>query len=223
MPSVACITPSFNKPKWVIEAVRSVMTQTYGNFTYFIIENSTDWKTKWALSDYLEDNPDKRIVYIEENIPDSVREKEYPTALILNKYLPIIKADYIFYLSDDDIFAKDCFEKVVNFLETSQADACYFTMQGVDEAGRDHGQIVADSIKPQGSNLDCQLDGGQVVFRASLLEKLIQPFFVTNYSDAAHCDGLFLNKLSSVTEILPINEVLLTHRRTRQSTWIKGE
>jgi len=224
---IACVTPSFNKPEYVKDAISSVLNQTYYNFVYWIIENSNDGLTrKEVLSMLASDKAKGKVVYIEKNISDEDRAKEYPTAVLLNQYFPAMarSADVIMYISDDDIFAPDCFARVAEFFETHPDSwACYFAMHSTDDKNTDHGTILANDIKLKGSDLNCVVDGGQVAFRSHVLEKIQQPLFPTDYDSAASCDGRFLNKLTSIMNIDPIPVTLLTHRRTKKSTFIKGE
>lgn len=228
MIKIGCLTPSFNKPDYVKDAIGSVLNQTYDNFIYWIIENSNDGgiTRKEVLSAISKNGiPDSRVLYTQKNFTDEERKAEYPTAVLLNEYLPVMAkaVDVIMYISDDDIFNPEVFKKVARFFEDNPDSwACYFAMFSTDDEERDHGTIAANDIKLKGSDLNCVIDGGQVAFRSHVLNMIPQPYFRTDYDSAASCDGHFLTKLSTVMNIDPIPETLLIHRRTKKSTWNKG-
>jgi len=223
MTAVEVITPSYNKGKYISGAIKSVLQQTFTDWNYTIIENSTDTTTRSLVHSFI----DPRITIIDEDIPEELRRSEYMTAVLLNRYMPQMKGDLIFYLSDDDMFMNNCFSICVDFMRVHQeAQVGYFSMIDTREDANGYFNQISErqvsSKWPVGSNMDCMLDGGEVFFRRSVLDTIEQPYFVTDLPNAAHCDGLFLNKISSKFAFYPVPPVLLTHRRTRLSTWVKA-
>jgi hypothetical protein len=76
---------------------------------------------------------------------------------------------------------------------------------------------------------DMRIDGGQVLCRKSIIEKivvaqeLLNLFLLPRIEGATeHCDGIFLNKLARYTKIPPCpynsEKALMTHRCTELST-----
>jgi spore maturation protein CgeD len=214
---VSVITPSYNKPDYILRAIDSVVNQTHKDIEYYILENSTDMTVKEKIVDHVQDS---RIYYTDEFFTD--RKTQYPTTVLLNKYLPLLEGDIIMYLSDDDYFLPNCFEKVVNlFTSTPDAKVVYFGLSIQGPAGNEVSKIPANEKLPVGHNMDCMLDGGQVAFRRECLEKLPQPIYKTEMNnETAHCDGIFLNRLSKEYEFYNIPDILAVKQRTNISTFI---
>lgn len=214
---ISCITPSYNKPEYIYDALDSVFAQSCRDWKYLVVDNST---VRMPFIDI--EYQDKRLQVESKEFSFLDRKNEYPTAIILNEYLDQLPGDIIMYLSDDDIFAPNCFEVINKFFEDNpDAMVCYFGMKsikGSNEKGWiDNGEMRATTLWPKGSNLDCVIDGGAVAFRKECLQKLEKPYFVTDWLNASHCDGLFLTKFCEHFDFYPIDQFLLTHRTTELS------
>lgn len=221
---VSIITPSFNKTEYVADAIKSITSQTLKDWEYWILENSNDDKTQEYTKAVALAQNDDRIHFIGLEFTEQMRQQYYIPALLLNFWLPIMQGEYIYYLSDDDLIDTSCLEKVVNYLDNhSEQSVCWFSMKSIsgnNQGWHDSGQIIADRIIEKNQGADCVLDGSQILFRSSILEQIEQPYFDTSHANASHCDGLFMNKLNKLYDFFPINETLLTHRRTDKSTHV---
>jgi glycosyltransferase involved in cell wall biosynthesis len=222
-PKCSVITPSYNKKKYIKDAIDSVLNQTLTDFEYVIVDNSTEIETRMFLRDTVKDT---RINLVEEDYDIEFRKYHYIPALILNNWLDKLKGEFIFYLSDDDTIDIRLFDKCVTFLETSGADVCYVGMQSITTKDGvvwvDDGRIMADNFLPKGSNCDCMLDGGCIMVRKTALQQLERPYFTDEWINASHCDGIFLTKLCASFDFHPMHEMLLTHRRTEISINANG-
>lgn len=217
---ISVITPSFNKPHYVLEALWSVFNQTYTDWEHLVLDNSTDGKTDKKLA-LLDRNYKVNIQYLD--FSPGFRQDYYVTAYLLNTWLPKLKGDFIFYLSDDDIIKPECFEKCINaFAQHPDWSVLYFGMRSVrgsfEKGWEENGFIGAVDIIKVGDGADCRIDGGQVMIRKSALEQLEKPYFSTSWKDASHCDGIFLTRLNQLFPFYPIPELLLNHRVTEVST-----
>lgn len=213
-PKVTVITPSYNKPQYVGDAIRSVLNQTYKNFEYIIVENSTDLKTK----DIVKKFKDKRIKYFNEVFSDAKRKKVYIPAYILNKYYEKAKGEYIFYLSDDDILLKDCLKVMLNFfLSNASAKVCFHDQLIIYEdekkiifepLARGTNQILSFKNKnPKGV-----LDGGQIMFKKEILKGISKPYLPVDWNRARNCDNIFMEKISLRNAFFPVGKILSIHR-----------
>ena len=221
MSVVEVVTPSYNKGKYISDAIQSVLSQTFKDWHYTIIENSTDDSTRAIIDSF----KDPRITVIHEDVPDELRRSEYIPAVLLNRYMPELKGDYFAYLSDDDIFDPACFQMCINNM-TPDRSVVYFSMNVTAE--RDDGSYVYVSTSNAttewavSQNMDCMIDGGQAFMRRAVLDSIPQPYFETQMTTASHCDGLFLTKVAKQFKFYPIPSVLLTHRRTKLSAWVRS-
>ena len=228
-PMASVFTPSYNKGAYAADAIRSILAQDYGDFEYWILENSTDdGATRDQIAPLLDD---PRVIYQEFDIHPEWREKVYIPAWLLNQWYPRANGKYIFYLSDDDLLDPATIGTCVRFLEEDPGrHVCWFSMRRVAAprpgpvAGDLDGGFPAD--KPMGHDtprhhVDCRIDGGQVAHRRTCLDGLQQPWFPEDSDGgaASHADGLFLQKLASRYTFWPIPEHLLTKRLTPLSAW----
>lgn len=231
-PKVSIITPSYNKARYVLDGIDSILKQTYPDFEYWIIENSTDKETRKIVKEKAKTDP--RIVYVEEDYTDEERGAQYITAYILNQYLPKLKGKYILYMSDDDLLQPDCLKDSVAYMEDESEEKRWVSYHSqLLSRVRDDGSFEQvstmkasvkrgfNSVNPQ---VDCMLDGGQMMMRRECLDYIEQPYYPTDLPNASHCDGLFMEKLAKHFSFWPIpneNKALSIHRRVNESTWVK--
>lgn len=226
-PVATIFLPSHNKKDYVLDAIRSVLNQTFPYWEMWLLENSTDdglTRGVLELSGVLDD---PRIIYEKIDLDPDLRNSVHPTAWILNRYYPKANGNYIFYLSDDDLLEPDCFRTCVAHLNSHKHHhVVYFSLSVVEmpaphTAGYQRGQIPATCIRGPG-DVDGSIDGGQVAHRKSCLDALEQPFFneTTEKHYARHADGLFLQSLAIHYQFYPIRQVLSTKRYTPLSTWV---
>lgn len=106
-------TPAYNAEKTLRRAVDSVLSQTYTNFVYYLLDNAATDGTYEIIKEYAE--RDKRIIPLH-------NEKNWGG----NGILDVIKnhsADcYLCELDADDEYASDFLEKMFIFIEEYQLD-----------------------------------------------------------------------------------------------------
>lgn len=107
-PLVSVLIPCYNCEKYVEEAVRSIMNQTYTELEIICINDGSTDHTTEILN--LLSNEDNRIKYIE----NQVNIKLIAT---LNKGLQLCNGRYIARMDADDISLPERIEKQVDFLE----------------------------------------------------------------------------------------------------------
>ena len=229
MPMVSVFLPSYNKGEYATEAIACVLAQDYANLECWLLENSDDGgHTREMIAPLLGDS---RIIYEEIEFGPGEREAAYPTAVLLNRYYPKANGEIIAYLSDDDLLDPRTLRLCVEFLEADESrKVCYFGLRHANL--RPDGWTFTGSIPalhPMGAYtdlpvVDSRIDGGQIAHRADCLERLDQPWFPEEAERgiACHADGLFMQRLAREFTFWPVNEFLLTHRRTPLSTWDKG-
>jgi len=234
--SVTVITPSFNKSRYVLDAIKSVIAQTHQDWTYYIADNSTDGTTRKTIKDFLQKVSDERIKYLEVNFSDVFRRDVYVPSAVCNALYLLADKKYVFYISDDDILHELCLESMVRYLdENPEIGACYCRGESIriaDKRGKEKpekegfpfGDIYDAEKLP-----DCKIDGGQVLCRKSIIERIISEqelinlFLLPKIKGASdHSDGIFLNKLARHVRIFPCpfnsEKALMTHRCTELST-----
>lgn len=227
-PRISVFLPSYNKRGYAVEAVRSVLEQDFEDWELWIMENSTDEKTRKILKKNIPMD-DPRIIYEDIGISQETRDLICPAPWLLNQYYPRANGDIILYISDDDLFMPEIFRDVVTYFDHYEdRHALYFhfvrTRAPSPGTGRDWDEqfmAIPAYTERRAGELDCQVDGGQVAYRKSVLEITGQPFFMQDKNaDATHCDGLHLEKVAKAGFTfypLPVPGVI--HRHTFVSTW----
>lgn len=110
-PLVSVIMPCYNREKYVVESIESILNQTYTNFEFIIIDDCSTDKTFEVVKEYAE--KDKRILPFR-------NDKNYCYVYSLNKALKIAKGKYIARMDDDDISLPERLKKQVDFLENNE-------------------------------------------------------------------------------------------------------
>ena len=215
---ITVFTCSFNKPKYVTEAMLSVLNQTYKDFEYIVLENSTDGVTKEVVSKI----KDPRMTVIHEKINGWRRRKTYPESFLKNKYYPMARGKYILFLADDDLLEPDCLEEhMKDFENNPDHKANYHSLKITYLNKRFPDEIMrAERVfgKTWHNGPICRVDGGTLMHEKSLLDQLKQPYFRGIWSMAHVSDAYFAKHISNLTNLYPINKVLHIKRCTQNST-----
>lgn len=105
-PRVTVLMSVYNGEKYLNEAIDSILSQTYTDFEFLIIDDGSTDRTSDILNSY--DDPRIRIVTNKENIG---------LTKSLNRGLKLSQGEYIARMDADDISLPERFEKQISFLE----------------------------------------------------------------------------------------------------------
>ena len=110
-PVVSVIMPAFNREKFIVESIRSVLSQSYKDFELIVIDDGSTDRTTAIASGFLRD-PRVKIIKNEKNLG---------IAYSRNKALQIARGTYIAPLDSDDIWLdKEKLRKQVEFLDENR-------------------------------------------------------------------------------------------------------
>lgn len=124
-PKVTVLMSVYNGERYLNEAVDSILSQTFTDFEFLIIDDASTDRTPEILRGY--DDPRIRIVTNEENLG---------LTKSLNKGLALARGEYIARMDADDISAPERLEKQVSFLERNTDIGVLGTnVQYVDDFG----------------------------------------------------------------------------------------
>lgn len=121
-PLVSVILATFNRPDTLVEALESILAQTYRNFEIIVVNDGGQ-----DVSNVIQKlNISENILYLQHKInkgPSAAR----------NTGIRAAKGEYIAYLDDDDIYYRDHLEAIVEFLEArnykfAYSDCCRITL-----------------------------------------------------------------------------------------------
>lgn len=149
----------------------------------------------------------------------------------------LVRGKYVCFFYDDDIYYPTFIEKMAGYLDanpSAMAVRCTEARTVIYPDGRKEStpQLVADRVMMGGENMDCVVDGMQVMLRKEVINEMIHRQTsgdvidwelypeTPDWNSCSHSDGIFFNKMTKVIDKLHIiSEVLCEHRSTQYSTF----
>jgi len=105
-PMISVVMPVYNGEKYLKEAIDSILTQTYTDFEFIILNDGSTDKTEEIILSY----DDPRIVYVK-------NEENIQIVRTLNKGIELAKGKYVARMDADDISLPQRLEKQLLFLD----------------------------------------------------------------------------------------------------------
>lgn len=204
-PLVSVIMPLYNGEEHIVEAIESILKQTYQNIEIIVInDGSTDASEKIVKS-----INSSKIIYTEHKYNLGL-----PAAR--NTGIDLAKGKYIALMDGDDISLPTRIEKEVNFLEKYSeiglVGSCYERFevgtQGIKSRIK---KVPSDSAEIKAKLLFSNvLAASSTMIRADVLKNNQLKFDISKRQAE---DFDLWNRLSFVTKIANLDEVLLKYRR----------
>jgi spore maturation protein CgeD len=228
MADLSIVIVSHSKPRFVKEAVQSVLDQTFSNWHGVLMDSGV--LLNQGFFEYLHD-PRLQVVPSGET-PELAGTKNM-ASWCFNRFLNSgqVAGELVMYLNDDDLLYPKAFESFWNFYvrRHREPQAMYASQHIglVDPQGKTRviGRRVAD--RPggrfcRGRKLDCRVDYLQFCHTAKILDKFREFYHTTQYHsedkrDAHHADGIFMEQVGALTKIYHLNQILSMNRRTAES------
>lgn len=113
MPKVSVIIPTYNRAKYLPEAIDSVLNQTYQDFEIIIVDDGSTDNTEDIVCQYVEGAPE-RIRYLHQN--------NKGVSAATNNGIIESKGEYICFLDDDDYYLRQSLELRTKALNLYDAD-----------------------------------------------------------------------------------------------------
>lgn len=136
-PLVSVIIPCYNAERFVEQAIRSIMEQTYKNLEIIVCDDCSTDGTYQILEKLASE--DKRVVLLR-------NEQNLQIVATLNKMIEFAKGKYIARMDADDISLPTRIEKQVEFLEDNpEFDFCGCNAFHINESGK----VVGNSTLPE--------------------------------------------------------------------------
>lgn len=142
--TLSVIMPVYNGEKYLSDAVDSVLSQTYNDYEFIIIDDASTDKTAEILSNYAASDSRIRIL---------TNEKNSGVAASLNRGLDEAKGDYIARMDADDISLPERFEEQLMYMRSHKdvaVCACGIRMFGAKSQERlfstDDNQLKVDLL-----------------------------------------------------------------------------
>ena len=107
-PILSVLMPVFNSELFVAEAIESILSQTFNDFEFLILDDASTDRSFEIIKDF--ESKDSRIKVYQ-------NEKNLGVVESRNKLINLSKGKYIAWLDSDDIAFENRFEKQTEFLE----------------------------------------------------------------------------------------------------------
>ena len=135
-PLVSMIMPTKNRVNFILDAVRSITAQTYGNWELIILDESSTNSTSELIGILAKFDP--RIRYVKVNRPLGLAKSR-------NVLLKLSRGELIGHIDDDDLLHENALETMVKEFENDKELAmAYSDSFVIDEAGR----VIGEKISP---------------------------------------------------------------------------
>lgn len=111
---VSIITPSYNQGQFIEATINSVISQTYTNIEYIVLDACSSDSTQSILDKY------------KEQIDIVICEKDKGQTDAINKGFKIATGDLVGWINSDDILYPDCVERIVEGFEKNRQAAIIY-------------------------------------------------------------------------------------------------
>ena len=112
-PLITIVTPTYNRGKFIVETVESVLSQSYPNIEYIVVDDGSTDNTACILEAYKD-----RIILVQQANIGQVKT--------LNNVWKHCRGKYIGYLSSDDLLYPNAIDELVRQIEKDNSFVCVF-------------------------------------------------------------------------------------------------
>ena len=214
------------------DAIESVLAQTRTDYDLIVMDSGA-WVGDTSERGYEMSSIFRSLVGRNVNMavyttgePADLRASKCPVSWATNEAIRrgLVRGEYVCHFYDDDIYYATFIEKMAGYLDEHPEDMAVLCAQDRLSLNRDGTTHKWGLIAPQGrlgpGQFDCRVDGGQIMYRRSVLDAMGDPWMNESPGDCGHSDGLFLERLAGIAGSVPaIPDVLLAHRNTPYSTY----
>jgi glycosyltransferase involved in cell wall biosynthesis len=125
-PLVTIVTPSYNQGQFIEETILSVLSQTYQNIEYIIVDGGSTDNTMEVVNKY------------KDKISVIIHEKDKGQSDAINKGFKLANGVLTGWLNSDDILYNDCVEEIVGLYEENPNGAIYYGSKSnfINETGK---------------------------------------------------------------------------------------
>ena len=147
MPKVTVVTTTYNREKLVTRAIESVLSQTFSDFQYLIVNNGCTDGTQAVLKQYAEQDSRIQLFCMQKNniiYPDLLENED--TRKAIEHAIHETGVPYFTGVDDDDYIVPDTLETLVGLLESYQADIATVGSRWFYPDGREQDKFVFPGV-----------------------------------------------------------------------------
>ncbi len=204
-PKVSVLMPVYNAERYVAEATRSILDQTFGDFEFLIIDDGSTDGSRAILERFAAEDPRIRLI--------SRPNTGYLVAL--NQMLALAEGELLARMDADDVARSDRFERQVRYLgENPDCVLVGSRVTVIDPDGRpltvmsralSHEEIIGGLLTGE---------GGQLVYHPSVMFRKWAVDEVGPYREEFYlCEDVeFFLRMAEVGRIVNLPETLVRYR-----------
>ncbi len=204
---ISVIMSIYSEPiEWILEAIDSILNQTFSDFEFIIINDKPDRKENAILlSEY--QKKDNRIVVVQ-------NEENIGLTKSLNKGLKLAKGKYIARMDADDISMPTRFEKQFAFMEKNEGVVACSSWIETFGRRKSYWRLEADDYSLKTHFLVPSPITTPLCHPASFIKNITLQEYHISYDETISSaqDYDFWRQLLKVGKLANINEVLLQYR-----------
>lgn len=204
-PAVSVIMPAYNCEKYIEEAIRSVMSQSFTDWELIVLDDGSSDSTREII---------ERLAAEDARIISMPNEKNMGVAKTRNRGFDVSRGRYIALLDSDDIWESNKLELQMATAESTGADIIYCSYGIVDENGNN---LCADFIVGEKADYYSTMVRTEISCSTALLSRAIVDKYRFS-TDYYHEDlVLWLTLLKDGYKARGVCDILAEYRVSRGS------
>ena len=217
---ISIIMPLYNNEKYVIEAIQSVINQTYKEWELLIINDASTDNSKNVVQKFLHQKKDNRINFID------LKENK-GVSFARNLGIMKSKGEYISFLDSDDFWDKNFLILLYTKIKKSNYKFCFSRYAYI----YNDKHIVKCKTKLNEGNLIKYIymnkNRWEMLFPFHIGSILIENQFLKTSKikfpedQTLFEDALFIGKLLCITKAVAVNKILMYYRQQNNSAFHK--
>lgn len=160
-PAVSVIMPAYNMERFVEQAVRSVMTQTFTDWELIVIDDCSTDATYSIIERLAAEDGRIRLFRNEEN---------RGAAVTRNRCFSLVRGSHVALLDSDDVWYPEKLSRQMRLAQETGADIIYCSYGIVDENGN---KICDDFIVPEETDFEASLTRAVISCSTALLSRSV--------------------------------------------------
>jgi teichuronic acid biosynthesis glycosyltransferase TuaG len=202
---ISIVMPAYNCEKHVVEAINSVLAQTYQNWELLVLDDGSKDNTLQIINEF--GNKDSRIMPLQ-------NDKNMGVSAARNRGIELASGDWIAFLDSDDIWEPSKLEKQLRVAYENSAEFIFTGSSYINKEGKPFTGIFEVPEKVSYKKLRNQ----NVISCSSVLVKKKYFENIKMEKDEMHEDyAVWLSILKLGVEAYGVNEPLLIYRISKSS------
>jgi len=204
-PLVSVVMPTYNHERFIVEAIESVLNQTYKNIELIIIDKYSEDNTEVIVRSYA--TVDSRIRY------QKVRNNGV-IAASRNAAIKLAEGDYLAFIDSDDSWLSDKLERVMRIFDENR-DVDLVCHDEYHVSGHDNHVIKTGRYGPYKRYKDLLFKGNSISTSAVVVrrDKVLEAGLFSEKEDFITAEDYELwLRLSEISRIIYLHEVLGNYR-----------